>query len=332
MRDPLRGLDSAALEKVAAAGRAGWREPMLATLTEQRFSDPNWIFERKLDGVRAIAARDGGEPTLWSRNHMSLDRSYPELIAALEKHGESRFVADGEIVAFDGEQTSFARLQARIHLTDPDRIRQTGVEVYFYLFDLLVIGEYDLTRLPQRARKRILRRAFGFDDPLRFSSHRNTDGEEFHRQACANGWEGLIAKHAGSSYRSGRSTDWLKFKCVRDQEFVIGGFTEPSGSREGFGALLVGYQDSGALQYAGKVGTGYDDATLRHLRARFDRMRRDRSPFATPVDVRDARWIDPDLVAQIGFTEWTRDGKLRHPRFQGLRTDKPASEVVRETR
>jgi bifunctional non-homologous end joining protein LigD len=331
MRDPLRGLDTAAVDKVRGAGHAGWREPMLATLTEKRFSDSDWIFERKLDGVRALAARDGNGTSLWSRNHKPLDRSYPELVAALDKYGGTRFVADGEIVAFDGDQTSFARLQARIHLTDPERIRQTGVGVYFYLFDLLVVGAYDLTSLPLRARKRILRRAFSFKDPLRFSAHRNTDGEAYHRQACADGWEGLIAKHAGSTYRSGRSTEWLKFKCVKDQEFVIGGFTEPSGSRAGFGALLVGYQGDDGLEYAGKVGTGYDDETLRTLRRRLDDLLRDESPFASRVDQRDAHWVRPELVAQIGFTEWTRDGKLRHPRFQGLRTDKPATEVVRET-
>jgi bifunctional non-homologous end joining protein LigD len=331
MRDPLRGLDTPTMDKVRGAGRAGWREPMLATLTEKRFSDPNWIFERKLDGVRALAARDGDSASLWSRNHKPLDRSYPELIRALEKHGDSRFVADGEIVAFDGDQTSFARLQSRIHLTDADRIRETGDGVYFYLFDLLVIGEYDLTRLPLRARKRILRRAFGFEDPLRFAAHRNCDGESYHRQACADGWEGLIAKHAGSTYRSGRSTEWLKFKCVKDQEFVVGGFTEPSGSRAGFGALLVGYQGDDGLQYAGKVGTGYDDETLRALRRRMDGLRRDESPFVGRVDEQDAEWVRPELVAQVGFTEWTRDGKLRHPRYQGLRTDKRAGDVVRET-
>lgn len=332
MRDPLGGLQTDALARLGAAGRIGWREPMLATLTERRFSDPDWLFERKLDGVRAIAVRDDDTPVLWSRNHKRMDRSYPEIVDALADYGGRRFVADGEIVAFDGEQTSFSRLQGRIHLTDPARIRRSEVEVYFYLFDLLVWDEYDLTRLPLRHRKRVLHRAFDFRDPLRFSAHRNADGEEYHRQACEKGWEGLIAKYADGSYRSGRSTDWLKFKCVRDQEFVIGGFTEPSGSREGFGALLVGYYDDGRLRYAGKVGTGYDHEALRSLRERFDRMTQTERPFASNVDERNPRWIRPELVAQIGFSEWTRDGKLRHPRFQGLRTDKAPREVVRETR
>ena len=331
MSDVLTGLDSHALDRVRPAGRSGWREPMLAKLTEDRFSDREWVFERKLDGVRAIAACDGGTPTLWSRNHKSMDRSYPEITSALQQYGRPRFVADGEIVAFDGDQTSFARLQARIHLTDPARIERTGVAVYFYLFDLLVCDDYDLTQLPLRARKRVLRRAFDFSDPLRFSTHRNAKGEAYYRTACERGWEGLIAKRAGSTYRSGRSSDWLKFKCVRDQEFVIGGFTEPSGSRPGLGALLVGYYDSDRLRYAGKVGTGYDDETLRSLRRRLDRQVQDSSPFETPVK-EPAHWVRPELVAQIGFSEWTRDGKLRHPRYQGLRTDKAAKQVVRESR
>ena len=211
MSDLLDGLDSYTLDRVRPAGRAEWREPLLATLTEHRFSDPAWIFERKLDGVRTIATCDGGTPRLWSRAHKSMDRSYPEIVTALEKHGRPRFVADGEIVAFDGDQTSFSRLQARMHQTDPAPTEQTGIAVYLYLFDLLICGDYDLTRMPLRARKRLLRRAFDFRDPLRFSAHRNADGEEYFRQACEQGWDGLIAKQAGSTYRSGRSDDWLTF-------------------------------------------------------------------------------------------------------------------------
>jgi bifunctional non-homologous end joining protein LigD len=331
MIDLLGGLASDARARVRTANTANWREPLLATLTQKRFSDPKWIFERKLDGVRAIATRDGGSPKIWSRNHKSMTRMYPEIAAALEKLGVSRFVADGEIVAFDGKQTSFARLQARINLTDAAKIERTGVEVYFYVFDLLVYNDYDLTQLPLRARKQVLRRAFDFRDPLRLSTHRNTDGEKYYRKACELGWEGLIAKRADSVYRSGRTTDWLKLKCVKDQEFVIGGFTDPTGSRPGLGALLVGYyDDSERLCYAGKVGTGYDAETLRSLRRRLDRLTREKSPFSTAVKER-AHWVRPQLVAEIGFSEWTRDGRLRHPRFQGLRADKSPRDVVRET-
>jgi DNA ligase D-like protein (predicted ligase) len=309
----------------------GFRPLMLATLTERRFSDENWLYERKLDGVRTLAVRTGGAPELWSRNEKRVDDSYPELVEALAKLGGDRFVADGEIVAFDGSQTSFARLQGRIHLTGAQRIKDTGVEVFFYLFDLLALDGADLTGLPLRDRKRVLREAFDYRDPLRLSTHRNTDGEAYYQQACEHGWEGLIAKRADSPYRGGRSTDWLKFKCVRDQEFVVGGYTDPRGSRAGFGALLVGYHENGRLRYAGKVGTGYTTATLKSLHDRMARLAQSISPFADSVPEPTVHWVRPELVVQVGFTEWTTDGRLRHPRYTGLRTDKPATDVVRET-
>jgi bifunctional non-homologous end joining protein LigD len=303
---------------------------MLATLTEDRFSSADWLYERKLDGVRALCSRDGGDVTLWSRNQNAVERSYPEIAEALAEQGGPRFVADGEIVAFNGKQTSFATLQGRIHLTDRDRIEATGVRVFYYLFDLLYFDGSDARPLPLRQRKKLLNQAFDFTDPLRFSSHRNGDGETFYEQACARGWEGLIAKRATAPYQGGRSRDWLKFKCVRDQEFVVGGFTDPNGSRVGFGALLLGYYDSGRLRFAGKVGTGYDVAMLRHLRATLDDLVTTSSPFAEPVRERGAHWVHPVLVVQVTFAEWTGDGKLRHGRFSGIRDDKAATDVVRE--
>jgi DNA ligase D-like protein (predicted ligase) len=305
---------------------------MLATLTEQRFSSENWVFERKLDGVRAICSRDGDTPRLWSRNRRAMDASYPEIVEALAERGGPRFVADGEIVAFDGAQTSFATLQPRIHLTDPADALATGINVYYYLFDLLYFDDFDATSLPLRQRKQLLRDAFDFGDPLRFSAHRNGEGERFYAQACERGWEGLIAKRADSPYRHGRSGDWLKFKCVRDQEFVVGGFTDPQGSRAGFGALLIGYYEGERLRFAGKVGTGYDNALLQHLRARLDSLEQDASPFAERIRERGLHWVRPEVVVEVGFAEWTGDGRLRHPRFSGLREDKDAGDVVRETR
>ncbi|WP_260191664.1 non-homologous end-joining DNA ligase [Actinophytocola gossypii] len=294
---------------------------MLATITDRRFSDENWVFERKLDGLRAVSIRDGWRPQLWSRDQKRVDAAHPELVDALAELGGPRFVADGEIVAFDGTD-SFAALHAR----------GPGTRIYYYLFDLLSLDGQDLRGRPLRERKRLLRRAFHFRDPLRYSEHRDRDGEDYYRHACAQGWEGLIAKRADSPYRGGQSGDWLKFKCVRDQEFVVGGFTDPQGSRAGFGALLIGYHEDGRLRYAGKVGTGYDHATLRELRARLDTMAQERCPFADEVPEPTAHWVRPELVVQVGFTEWTRIGRLRHPRYGGLRTDKPAEEVVRETR
>ena len=307
-------------------------KPMLATLTEERFSDDAWIFERKLDGVRAICSRDGAQrdPVLWSRNQNVISESYPEILRALRHHGGARFVADGELVAFDGHQTSFAKLRQRIHLTDPRRIEATGVQVFYYLFDLVALDGSDLTGRPLLERKHRLATAFDFVDPLRLSTHRVGDGEEFYRVACSRGWEGLVAKRADSRYMEGRSRDWLKMKCVLEQEFVIGGFTDPAGSRAGFGALLVGYHERGRFRYAGKVGTGYDQRTLRRMRDQLDGLEQRRSPFHDPVSEPGSHWVRPETVVQVRFSEWTGDGKLRHPRFLGVRTDKSASEVTRE--
>ncbi|QWF80096.1 non-homologous end-joining DNA ligase [Amycolatopsis sp. CA-230715] len=308
----------------------GWRAPMLATLTQERFSSENWLYERKLDGVRTICSRDGDEPKLWSRNQKTMNNAYPEIVEALAKSGGERFVADGEIVAFAGKQTSFGALQPRIHLTDPERARKTGIEVFYYLFDLLYFDGHDATSLPLRQRKQLLADAFDFEDPLRLSEHRDGDGEEFFREACANGWEGLIAKRVDAPYQHGRSRDWLKFKCVKDQEFVIGGFTDPQGARHGFGALLLGYHDGDGLRFAGKVGTGYTEEVLRDLTAKLKKLERKSSPFAETVQEKGIHWVSPELVAQIGFSEWTGDGKLRHARYVGLRNDKAAEDVVRE--
>jgi bifunctional non-homologous end joining protein LigD len=296
---------------------------MKAVLTDERFSDPNWIFERKLDGIRCIAVRDGGDVKLWSRNDLSLNGRYPEIAAALENEPVKRFAIDGEVVAFDGSQTSFAKLARR---------GREKVPVYLYVFDLLWLDGHNVRPLPLRDRKRLLRDALNWDDPIRFTTHRNRDGETFFTEACRKGWEGLIAKRADSPYASkARSRDWLKFKCEHGQELVIGGFTAPKGSREELGALLLGYYaDGGDFRYAGKVGTGFDGATLKELARRLRPLRRKTSPFTEEIKERDVTWVKPELVCEVGFTEWTRDGRLRHPRFLGLREDKAAKDVVRE--
>jgi bifunctional non-homologous end joining protein LigD len=306
-------------------------QPMKATLTKEPFSDPNWIFERKLDGVRCLGLREGERARLLSRTGRDMSRSYPELVTALEREPCDDFVTDGEIVAFDGAVTSFARLQRRMQLSDPRAAARTRVAVYLYVFDLLRLRGEDLRSLPVRERKARLRKALDFHDPVRFTQHRNESGEELFREACRKGLEGVIAKRADSPYRSGRSRDWLKLKCHAEQELVIGGFTGPKGSRTDFGALLVGYYEDGDLRYAGKVGTGFDRRTLASLGRRLRELEQERSPF---VDVHPippgTRWVRPELVAQIAFGEWTRDGRLRHPRYLGLRDDKPAREVVKE--
>jgi bifunctional non-homologous end joining protein LigD len=301
----------------------GGSSAMKAVLAREPFSDPKWIFERKLDGIRCIAVRDGDSVQLRSRNDLSLNGRYPEVAAALDGERCGRFVADGEVVAFEGSATSFARLAQR---------QQHYVPVFYYVFDLLWLDGYDIRPLPLRTRKRLLRTALAFKDRVRLTPHRNADGEKLFKEACRKEWEGLIAKRADSAYVEARSRDWLKFKCEQGQELVIGGYTTPQGSRTDFGALLLGYDDNGRLRYAGKVGTGFDQATLRELGERLRGLRVDRSPFADAAEIRErgVSWVKPTLVAQVAFTEWTGHGRLRHPRFLGLRDDKPATEVVRE--
>jgi DNA ligase D-like protein (predicted ligase) len=337
---------------------------MLATLTAERFSDPGWLFERKFDGERCLAFGRGtgtgrSRVTLRSRNGNDITAAYPELADALSaaaaaaaRGGSPDFVADGEIVAFEGGRTSFQLLQRRIHLRTPERLARVRVPVHLYLFDLLHLDGFDVSGLPLLERKRLLRRAFAFGDPIRLSAYRMTEGERLFAEACRRGWEGVIAKRADAPYTHARSKDWLKFKCAAGQEFVVGGFTDPKGSRVGIGALLVGYfdgprpeataveSDPGAgapLVYAGKVGTGFDRTALLDLERRLRGLERPTSPFASlaGVGLRDAaaaivHWAEPRLVVQVAFSEWTADGRLRHPSFQGLRDDKDPRDVIRE--
>lgn len=307
--------------------------PMLATLVDEPFSDPGWIYERKLDGVRTLVHCDGRRVRLRSRNDLALNGAFPEVVEALERRPGRRFVADGEIVAFEGRRTSFARLQGRIGLRRAEAARASGIAITLYLFDLLHVDGLGLRRLPLRRRKLLLARALPFarlGARVRYTPHRNGRGEVLLREACGKGWEGLIAKDAAGPYVAGRSRLWLKLKCTHGQELVIGGFTEPRGARQGFGALLVGHYAGGELRYAGKVGTGFDERTLERLHRKLRRLERGRSPFAREPRVAGAHWVRPELVGEFGFTEWTRDGKLRHPRFLGLRSDKRPRDVRRE--
>ncbi|MFP4233476.1 MAG: non-homologous end-joining DNA ligase [Nitriliruptoraceae bacterium] len=303
---------------------------MLATLTDERFSDPDWLYERKLDGERVLAYRSAAGVRLLSRNGTALGDTYPELVEAVQAATDLPCVLDGEVVAFEGSVTSFAKLQPRLQISDPDQARASGVTVLYYVFDLLHLDGRSTRELPLRTRKRVLGAALSWDDPLRLVPHRNEEGEAWLEEACAKGWEGLIAKRADAPYHHGRSRDWLKFTCVHQQELVVGGYTEPEGQRQRFGALLVGYHEDGDLRYAGKVGTGFDEGTLQRLGDLLARRERSTSPFADGPEEPGVRFVTPDLVAEVGFTEWTRDGRLRHPRYLGLRDDKDAREVVRE--
>ena len=311
----------------------GWLDPELATLTADRFSDPAWIFERKFDGERCLPFRDGRQLRLMTRNQQQVTGTYPEIAEALAAQDATDFIVDGEVVAFEGDETSFSRLQQRLGVRDPSPALRAKVPVYIYVFDVLWADGRDVRSRPLLERKALLRDLLSWRDPLRFAEHRDGDGEAYYREACRLGWEGLIAKRADSPYRPGRNRDWLKFKCLNGQEFVIGGFTDPKGSRVGFGALLLGYYGADdRLHYAGKVGTGFGRPTLTRLHAALAAVEQPMPPFEPVRGLPRSRvhWVQPRLVAQVGFSEWTTDGELRHPRYQGLRTDKDPTDVIRE--
>jgi bifunctional non-homologous end joining protein LigD len=290
---------------------------MLATLSDERDLGEDWLLERKLDGIRCLAFVEGGRVTLLSRNRLAL--TYPLVAEAVAGLGDA--VLDGEVVAVgtDGEPLGFQSLQ-----------RHGGYALW--AFDLPWFGGEDLRERPLAERRALLERAVRPRGALQLSERIDGPSRAAWERACAAGWEGLIAKRADSPYRGGRSRDWLKLKCVVEQEVVVGGWTEPQRSRVALGALLVGYYEDGALRYGGRVGTGFDVPTLRRLRGLLEALEVDEPPFDEPVKPkpRGAHWARPELVAQVGFAEWTSAGRLRHPRFLGLREDKDPRDVVRE--
>jgi DNA ligase D-like protein (predicted ligase) len=330
MEDAFTVLDTDERGLLRRARFPNWVDPMKATLTHDRFSDPGWVYEPKLDGERCLAFVRGGDVKLMSRNQKRIDHSYPEIKKALAKAPD--IVIDGEVVALDGEVPSFSLLQRRMHVHDPKTELLKRVPVLFSVFDIVHLDGYDVRRVPLLARKKLLARSLTFRKPLRKVAHRVGEGEAYYEEICGQpGQEGLIAKRADSPYQSARSKDWLKFKCSLEQEFVIGGYTDPQGSRSGFGALLVGYYDDGSLRYAGKVGTGFGNELLAKLTVELKKRERPDPAFADPgIAKRSAHWVKPELVCQVGFSEWTGDGRLRHPRFIGLRRDKDPKAVIRE--
>jgi DNA ligase D-like protein (predicted ligase) len=304
---------------------------MLATLTDRRDFGDDWILERKFDGERCVARKTGGDVRLESRTGKDLTSTYPEVRAAVAAQGSQDLLLDGEVVAYDGEQTSFTRLQQRLGVASPSPEQVAKYPVVYCVFDLLEIDAEDLTALPLVERRARMLKAIRPSSALQHTEAWSDDSEQRFALACRSGWEGLIAKRADGPYVAGRSKDWLKLKCLWEQEFVVGGYTDPGGSRTDFGALLVGYYEQGALRYAGKVGTGYTNVILRDLGTRLRKMETPEPAFvdARPIP-RGAHWTRPALVAQIGFAEWTNEGRLRQPRFLGLRDDKSPAEVVRE--
>ncbi len=317
--------------KLIAREQPTWMDPMLATLSHDEFSDEKWIYERKFDGERCVIYKNGDDLRLMSRNKKKLNFRYPEIVKALSDQDSDRFILDGEIVAFEGDITSFSKLQDRMHVSSEQEAKSSDVEVYYYAFDLLYAGNYDLTKVPLRERKKILKKLLEFKDPIRYTTHRKEDGLEYLKEACRKNWEGLIAKKADGEYVHSRSKKWLKFKCSNRQEFIIIGYTEPEGERIGFGALLIGYYEKDQLKYAGRVGTGYSDDFLEKMSEKLKDIEIDHSPLDDEeISDKDIHWVKPKFVGEVSFTEWTGDGKLRHPSFKGLREDKDPEDVVNE--
>ena len=331
MNDILAQLGDDAKSRLRPSPPPEWVAPMLASLTDRYFSDPAWIFERKLDGERCLAFCLDGDVRLLSRSQQHLDATYPEIVDSLAQQGSHDIVVDGEVVALERGQTSFSRLQQRLGVTSAEEARRSPVAVYYYIFDVLHFDGYDTTALALRDRKVLLRKALSYSGPLRFTTHRNTEGEAYFQFACEHGWEGIVAKRAASVYLPRRSPDWLKFKCSLGQEFVIGGFTTWRGAGSGWEPSWSAITTNRGLVYAGKVGTGFSTSILLALRTELDALETANSPFTHErVVEHGVHWVRPQLVAEVVFSEWTGDGKLRHPRFEGLRRDKGPEDVHRE--
>src|SRR5437762_1949760 len=322
------------------AAKPRFIEPMKAKLVEKPPATDDWVYELKFDGIHLIAIKADKRVSLLSRNENELSGRFPAIVEAIKNLPAREFVIDGEVVALDDEgRSSFQLLQAL-------QMEGRKSPVYFYAFDLLQLDGKSLLGLQLEARKKFLEElCAGAGDPIRYSGVIGGDAKRLLEEVERRGLEGLIGKQRNSVYEPDRrSGAWIKLKCVNEQDFVIGGYTPPQGARKHFGAILVGYYDNNKFVFAGKVGTGFTAKSLSILHKKFQQEERDHCPFVdlpskqggkwlqdiTPSMMRKMHWVNPVFVAQIKFSEWTRDGKLRQPVFLGLREDKKAREVVRE--
>jgi len=307
---------------------------MLATLIDAPFDDPDWVFETKWDGVRAICRVDEHRRLrLLSRTGHDLSGIFPELTAIARAVAGVPVTLDGEVIALDAQgRSSFQALQPLLNRRRPPP-EADRVPVRYVAFDILEHRGRDLTGLPLEERMRILRAALPeIPGVATISTAVREGGKAAFAAAARAGLEGIVGKRLASRYARGRSRDWVKIKARRQQEFVVGGWTEPRGSRSRFGSLLLGFYEDGVLRYAGSVGTGFDERALEDVSARLHTIGRASSPFAPPPSrlASAVHWVEPRLVAEVKFAEWTRGGRVRQPVFQGLRDDKPPREVVRE--
>lgn len=323
---PPRATDIAAARKAALPAELS---PQLATLVDSAPTGEQWLHEIKFDGYRVVARLDGGRVQLFTRNGHDWTDRFGGVAAAVGRLPARRALLDGEVVVMDDNgATSFRRLQEALGSGAPK------AEFVFLAFDLLHLDGHDLQKVGQLERKELLRQLLASapldaDSPVRYSDHLVGHGPEFFAHACELGLEGIISKRADAAYSSGRGRAWVKVKCTHHQEFVVGGYTDPGGGRQGFGALLVGaHDDTGKLVHAGRVGTGFNARQLLDLHKRLQKTERKTSPFSDVVKERGVHWVQPQMVVEVEFTERTRDGRLRHPSFRGVREDREAAEIT----
>ena len=295
--------------------------PMLATLVAKAFHLPGWIYEEKYDGIRILAYKEASHVSLITRNGIVRTDRYPGVAAAVSKLKPRTLLLDGEVVVFDKHNVSHFQM-----------LQQGKGPVKYAVFDCLYLNGKDLRPSPLRERRDALTALLraGGSGTIVLSEELSANGREAFDIAKRRKLEGLVAKSLDAKYVEKRSRDWLKVKVNRESEFVIGGYTQPGGSRQYLGALLIGVYQGKELRYAGKVGTGFDTGTLRKLSVELKKLRQDKSSFTDEVREKNATFVRPKLVAQIAYTEWTKDGRLRHPAFLGLRDDKAAQEVRKE--
>jgi bifunctional non-homologous end joining protein LigD len=295
--------------------------PMLATLVDKSFHLPGWIYEEKYDGVRILAHKEGSHISLITRNGIVRTDRYPEVVATISKLKPRSLLLDGETVVFDKRNVSHFQL-----------LQQGKGPVKYAAFDCLYLNGKDLRSAPLRERRETLTELLlgGGPGTIVLSEELAANGLKAFEVAKTRKLEGLVAKNLESKYVEKRSREWLKVKVNRESEFVIGGYTKPSGSRQYLGALLLGVYEGNKLRYAGKVGTGFDTGTLRTLSEKLKKLKQEKPPFDDEVREKNATFVRPKLVAQITYTEWTKDGRLRHPAFLGMRDDKAPHEVRKE--
>ncbi|MGH8772816.1 MAG: DNA ligase D, partial [Burkholderiales bacterium] len=329
--DPRRAWTGGKSRKLKGAASTGRRAPLpqklkpqLATLVKEVPTGDHWVHEIKYDGYRILCRVTDGKVRLFSRNGLDWTRRFQAVADAAKKLPVKNGWFDGEVVVQkpDGS-TSFQALQNA--LTEGNE-----VELAYYLFDVPYCNGQDLRASPLIERKRLLAKLVDGKGPIRYSDHVQGKGEVFFTQACTHELEGIVSKQRDSKYHGARTRDWVKVKCGRRQEFVIGGYTDPSGSRKGLGALLLGVHDETGLRYAGKVGTGFNERSLTELKSRLEKIEQRSSPFSNVPRERGVHWVKPELIAEVAFTEWTDDHLIRHSSFQGLREDKSAKEIEEE--